>query len=1193
MTAEANCPPEEQLAAYAAGDCPDELARRIGRHAAECKPCAQWLDEAEQNEAIYADVVETLSSGGDAPAPDGRGTDSSVVSSDAAGGAVLPRIPGYRAIRMVGHGGQGTVYEAVQESTRRRVALKVLLSGTHASPTARRRFEREIELAARLKHPNIVTVFDSGITQDGHRYCVMDYIDGAPLDDFVRDQRLSLEETLTLARGVCQAVAHAHQKGVLHRDLKPSNVLVDAAGNPQVLDFGLAKSADGQPDTLVSLPGQLVGTLPYASPEHVAGTGDEVDMRSDVYALGVILYRLLTGEFPYPVAGGLEDVLHQIAETPPLAPGRAWSGGRGVRSRRRGQSLTGDCPIDGELETILLKALAKEPRRRYQSADELDRDLGHYLAGEPIEAKRDSSLYMLRKSLRRYRAVAVLGAATMLTVMLALVLVIVYQQRANRARADQRLANDLARLHESLVQTDSHHADLPIRNLRNIAEFQDNHPQSSQATSLERVRLANESTLRLLVERAIVLHDFRSLSETIVGTPQAVDLLAGVADQRDANDIVTRLRRRLECWVRVPPPVGKAGDVAGYIDALERLDPGNEKARAAEESWAGLLDSFRTVPDADFVDAGGVRANPECGVAGSEWRRGGWIQLNGSCSSSCTWSRTLRAPLRHRVISCSWSMAPPRSTHPDVPAVASVNLSGGQGGDDDTCYCHVVTFGDLISLSTRGRDHTPFRAPRSLNDTMNLELRYYAERGTCDLLLDGRIVIEEAPGALASDIKTVEVIADFQSSVEFGDLRLAVRDEPVKRDLGPSVPVVVHDELGLAPVRFLPLDTRSTVVHDFDGDGWPEIAVGDRKIRNQLELLRLIGPHFDVDPVAEITFDGKRAVRPVSMVHGHLAVFTSQRSAGDGQYTLGVELLTIAGDDARRTVFEAALGEMTNADMAEGFIVPLGLGSQRHGFAVGVAQPLQSVAVFEAISAADGRPYQRVDAWQPLDESGAAHDVHSLAPWDFDDDGDDDLLLGWGDPNGRGPVLVTMHGGRAAAAEPHRLTARLGETRLAGPFSTDQDTILPGAVARGRVCDDNTRSGAWLWSLNDVSADRMALPVFHEPCNAYAVAVGSIGRRSVLAVADIEPLLDTRRTTLRLRLYNLPANEDGVTLIWESLIAGVTADAAVQLATINVNDHESTELLACVPGHGVYIFAMESTDASDCPGRTAVTGPDA
>jgi tetratricopeptide (TPR) repeat protein/tRNA A-37 threonylcarbamoyl transferase component Bud32 len=324
------------------------------------------------------------------------------------------------------------------------VAIKLLLNGALASESTRRRFEREIDLVATLQHPNIVRLYDSGTTAEGHPYFVMEYIEGTTLDDAIRTVAArpsespsrtrdsvsvsSLRATLSLFAKICDAVNYAHQRGVMHRDLKPSNIRLDPAGEPHVLDFGLAKSSlptavhTDQPTLSVSC--QFMGSLPWASPEQAEGLTDRIDLRTDIYSLGVLLYQLLTGRFPYPVVGALPTVIENVRSAAPARPS----------SMRAG--------IDDELETIVLKTLDKEPARRYQTAGELAREIERYLRGEPIEAKRDSAWYIVRKTMRRYRLAA--GVATgflMLAVLVAITTSVLYK-RALRAEqiAEQRRA---------------------------------------------------------------------------------------------------------------------------------------------------------------------------------------------------------------------------------------------------------------------------------------------------------------------------------------------------------------------------------------------------------------------------------------------------------------------------------------------------------------------------------------------------------------------------------------------------------------------------------------------------------------------------------------------------------------------------------------------------------------------------------
>ncbi len=297
----------------------------------------------------------------------------------------------YQILEELPRGGQAALYKAIHKPTKQKVALKVLLPTQVGSAHARRYFEREVDLAAGLDHPNIVRILDSGVSR-GQYYFAMEYIRGQALDTYVEQAALGQKERVRLFAKICAAMSHAHQRGVIHRDLKPSNILVDERGEPRVLDFGLAKSATADQVSLMSVTGDLKGTVHYMSPEQAEGRSDRVDVRTDVYALGVILYRLLLDRFPYEVTGSTFEVLKTIQQQEPQRP-------RQVVSR-----------FDTDLEAILLAALAKDPSQRYQSAAEFKHDLDCWLEHRPIVARSVSSWYLLRKIFQRHRqAAAIVG----------------------------------------------------------------------------------------------------------------------------------------------------------------------------------------------------------------------------------------------------------------------------------------------------------------------------------------------------------------------------------------------------------------------------------------------------------------------------------------------------------------------------------------------------------------------------------------------------------------------------------------------------------------------------------------------------------------------------------------------------------------------------------------------------------------
>lgn len=454
---------------------------------------ATFLDEAcADSPDLRRDVEAMLAADAESGAIDEAGAGAHILaahlamasSADAGGSApraTEPSMPPpqglfaeqYRIIRLLGEGGMGTVYEAEQARPRRIVALKLIRQGLDSAGVLRR-FEHEAHILGRLQHSGIAQIYEAGYG-DGlagrQAYIAMEYVDGRPLTEYAAFKGQTPRERLLLMIRVCDAIQHAHQRGVIHRDLKPANILVveeDAGpaaegsrsgesgrdsnkgsragstgdnarvGQPKILDFGVAQAADPdqQLTTMHTVSGQIVGTLAYMSPEQVAGEPDQIDVRTDIYALGVVMYQLLTGKLPYDVKSkSIPEAVLVIrdAEVPTLS--------------------SVDTHYRGDVETIVAKALQKDKDRRYQSAAEMADDIRRHLLGEPISAKRDSAMYILRNRLRRYRLF--LGVAAVFAIMVVGSIVwlsVLYQRQGrlldeveeqrDRAMAASRMANE-------------------------------------------------------------------------------------------------------------------------------------------------------------------------------------------------------------------------------------------------------------------------------------------------------------------------------------------------------------------------------------------------------------------------------------------------------------------------------------------------------------------------------------------------------------------------------------------------------------------------------------------------------------------------------------------------------------------------------------------------------------------------------
>jgi len=337
------------------------------------------------------------------------------------------RIDHYEILRELGRGGMGTVYLAVRTDDvyRKHVAIKIVRP--QASGEEVRRFRQEREIVAGLDHPHIARLLDGGATPEGAPYFVMDYVDGRPIDAYCDEHQLTVAERLTLFQPVSAAVEYAHQHGIVHRDLKPSNILVTSDGVVKLLDFGIAKllRTDAADTTLMTRTGLRLMTPEYASPEQVSG--DSVDVASDVYSLGVVLYELLTGHRPYRMRSRLiHEVVRVICEEEPTRPSIVISEFE-ERPGANGEGLTQVTPesvgqtrettvaglrrqLSGDIDNIVLKALRKDPRQRYHSAKDLGDDVQRHMDGLPVLARGQRLTYRIGKRLQRHRAAIVLAA---------------------------------------------------------------------------------------------------------------------------------------------------------------------------------------------------------------------------------------------------------------------------------------------------------------------------------------------------------------------------------------------------------------------------------------------------------------------------------------------------------------------------------------------------------------------------------------------------------------------------------------------------------------------------------------------------------------------------------------------------------------------------------------------------------------
>jgi eukaryotic-like serine/threonine-protein kinase len=518
-----------------------------------------------------------------------------------------PSIGRYRILRLLGEGGMGAVYEAEQEEPRRVVALKVIRLGL-ATPERLRRFRQESQALARLQHPGIAQIHESGAADTGfgpQPYFAMELIRGLPLDEYAAVHRLDVRQKVSMIAKVCDAVHHAHQRGLIHRDLKPGNILVDETGQPKILDFGVARvtEADGGAQaTMQTGLGQLVGTLAYMSPEHVMGDPAAVDARSDVYSLGVILYQLLAGRLPYEISRGRVPEAAQTIRQEDPAP---------LSSIER--------TYRGDVDTIVRKTLEKDRTRRYASAADLAADIRRYLNDEPIAARPPSAGYQLLKFTRRHRGLTA-GAAAVLVVLVAGIAASTSEAiRASRAELESRRDRDRAIAAEKVATGDR---DRVLRAERAATEER-NRAVSAEAEAIRQRNQALAEKRRADDERATAkaVNDF--LRNDLLGqanlnnqagpnTKPDPDLTVRKAMDRAAAGVAGKFEHQPLVEAAIRQTIGNAYlDMGLYPQALEQLEHTVEiRRRALGDDHPDTLQSMNNLSVLYLQQGDAPRAEP-------------------------------------------------------------------------------------------------------------------------------------------------------------------------------------------------------------------------------------------------------------------------------------------------------------------------------------------------------------------------------------------------------------------------------------------------------------------------------------------------------------------------------------------------------------------------------------------------------
>ncbi len=491
-----------------------------------------------------------------------------------------PRFIGpYEITRKIGEGGMAVVYAAQQrEPVRREVALKVVKQGMDSKEVIAR-FKAERQALVLMKHPHIAQVYSAGTTEEGSPYFAMELVHGEPLTTYCARVQMDIRTRLQLFRKICEAVQHAHQKGVIHRDLKPSNILVEEREGqhvPKIIDFGIAKSTHKQlvEETLFTEIGRLIGTPAYMSPEQLEAKSPYVDTRTDLYSLGVILYELITGRLPFDpkalLRQGLAEMQRMIQEESPRKPSTVWkreaadpkefATGRHTGGQQIQRTLRGD------LDWITLRCLEKDPNRRYQSPSELAAEIRRYLDHEPVLASPPSRIYWLRKFLRKHRVVCSVVAINFLTLCAGTGWALYERSAANELAAEEKRNLKRAELLEAAAYESRRLAEVERAKAASLAEAE------KRARAEAALRAAAETAHRREAERQRELQE--SQTEEILRLSDAKLLEMAITDSKELWPAYPQKIPQLKAWL------------VNYAQPLRKRRPLHEKSLESLRSRA-------------------------------------------------------------------------------------------------------------------------------------------------------------------------------------------------------------------------------------------------------------------------------------------------------------------------------------------------------------------------------------------------------------------------------------------------------------------------------------------------------------------------------------------------------------------------------------------------------------------------------
>ncbi|MFC1587592.1 protein kinase [Planctomycetota bacterium] len=1141
----------------------------------------------------------------------------------------------YRLTDFIGRGGMGEVWKS-RDKFGNIVAIKTLVTGEAASLQQINRLKREAQVMSQLQHRGICHIHEIG-EADNLTYIAMEFLQGVSLAEILNykvaestsdytarntdikslveeiesdkssagDKKeivkkdtevigletaksitknyriLPLQQTLATIVKICDAIQYAHEHGIFHRDLKPGNIMIRSDGEPVVMDFGLAKLEAGTPEMTLTVSGQIMGTIEYMAPEQAMSSKD-IDEHADVYSIGAILYQLVTGRKHFSSSGNILTDAHKLQDYTPIKP----------KELNR--------QIEGDLEVVILKALASDPQERYRSAAALRDDLERYRRGETIAAKPATLGKIFWKTVKRNKALSITIAATIIIIVgLTVASFVLINEQKNLAQKRLRESLDgheITKLHFQLVATNQEDIGGLVTNLQLIGDFLSANPGNTKADSLLERRDHEEEILSQHLELAMEKNEIAPVVRLFVENPDFESVLNVLDKRKGSAGLLEHLVKQLEYNLELPPPVGRGQCILDTINTLLVLDPANQRALAARKELRAMREGMPVIYFEDFEHySEGER--PE------DWQHIHHEGVIGMGSGSkaiivnSTYGLTGKIVRELTYDARVYCLSADIRFEMDEPADNQV--LGGSIGLCSRQSAEVLNavYGQFV-FSMTGKEteiEKVIRKPAVTDKDYRVEIRYFPKRKTFDILIDDEFFAEEVSVAGITNpaletenpkfpVEYIQLGCHKGTRIVVDNVELRATDKPFKRELGKLFPVTTRAGINYKFTRHLPLFISNVFVGDVNRDSKIEVVVGSNINHEKgiLNFYRISGKPLDWELIHSANLKSDFCIRTGGILDGYLAIFGTGHREDDGTGKMKTNwefsLLEVGRKFSLRKVLTKLYPETTR-----GHLAPVKYGGGRRGFVIGLDCYGRGFELFQNNLQDPLHPYVSLGEYYPglIPKAGETvnitdgdeenkSDILSVVPFDWDGDGDDDLAIGWGKWNAYCPAIIQLEEAKPTTVK--FLTDRVGATHVAVSKLNTSNLHLIAVSEESRVSQGGAIEGCGLrvWRMEPGSEDL----IYFEKMNCKSVAVGEINGREVFAV--LKGVFKNQQVCdFLVQIYDL--QNDKICLVWEAKIFNFPRKGFFydQICFYDVNGDGRQELLVNAGELGLFIIAAE------------------